>query len=61
MRCRQNRACAPHGSSRVWETAPVGGPPQPDYLNAVLLIETIFRSGPAGVRTSGRVPARSAA
>jgi 2-amino-4-hydroxy-6-hydroxymethyldihydropteridine diphosphokinase len=28
------------GSSRVWETAPVGGPPQPDYLNAVLRIET---------------------
>jgi 2-amino-4-hydroxy-6-hydroxymethyldihydropteridine diphosphokinase len=27
-------------SSRVWETAPVGGPPQPDYLNAVLRIET---------------------
>jgi 2-amino-4-hydroxy-6-hydroxymethyldihydropteridine diphosphokinase len=28
------------GSSRVWETTPVGGPPQPDYLNAVLRIET---------------------
>jgi 2-amino-4-hydroxy-6-hydroxymethyldihydropteridine diphosphokinase len=28
------------GSSRVWETSPVGGPPQPDYLNAVLRIET---------------------
>jgi 2-amino-4-hydroxy-6-hydroxymethyldihydropteridine diphosphokinase len=27
-------------SSRVWETTPVGGPPQPDYLNAVLRIET---------------------
>jgi 2-amino-4-hydroxy-6-hydroxymethyldihydropteridine diphosphokinase len=27
-------------SSRVWETAPVGGPPQPDYLNAVIRIET---------------------
>ena len=26
-------------SSRVWETAPVG-PPQPDYLNAVVRIET---------------------
>jgi 2-amino-4-hydroxy-6-hydroxymethyldihydropteridine diphosphokinase len=26
-------------SSRVWETAPVG-PPQPDYLNAVLRVET---------------------
>jgi 2-amino-4-hydroxy-6-hydroxymethyldihydropteridine diphosphokinase len=28
------------GSSRVWETTPVGGPPQPDYLNAVLRVET---------------------
>jgi 2-amino-4-hydroxy-6-hydroxymethyldihydropteridine diphosphokinase len=27
-------------SSRVWETVPVGGPPQPDYLNAVIRIET---------------------
>ncbi|HYY08305.1 MAG TPA: 2-amino-4-hydroxy-6-hydroxymethyldihydropteridine diphosphokinase [Actinomycetota bacterium] len=26
-------------SSRVWETAPVG-PPQPDYLNAVVRVET---------------------
>lgn len=25
--------------SRVWETAPVGGPAQPDYLNAALLVE----------------------
>jgi 2-amino-4-hydroxy-6-hydroxymethyldihydropteridine diphosphokinase len=28
------------GSSRVYETDPVGGPPQPEYLNAVLRIET---------------------
>jgi 2-amino-4-hydroxy-6-hydroxymethyldihydropteridine diphosphokinase len=27
-------------SSRVWETDPVGGPAQPDFLNAVLRIET---------------------
>lgn len=27
-------------SSRVWETDPVGGPPQPDYLNAVVRVET---------------------
>ena len=27
-------------SSRVWETEPVGGPPQPDYLNAVIRVET---------------------
>jgi 2-amino-4-hydroxy-6-hydroxymethyldihydropteridine diphosphokinase len=26
--------------SRVYETDPVGGPPQPDFLNAVLEIET---------------------
>jgi 2-amino-4-hydroxy-6-hydroxymethyldihydropteridine diphosphokinase len=26
--------------SPVYETVPVGGPPQPDYLNAVLLAET---------------------
>jgi 2-amino-4-hydroxy-6-hydroxymethyldihydropteridine diphosphokinase len=24
------------GCSRVWETAPVGGPPQPDFLNVVV-------------------------
>jgi 2-amino-4-hydroxy-6-hydroxymethyldihydropteridine diphosphokinase len=28
------------GSSRVYETDPVGGPPQPDYLNAVIEVET---------------------
>ncbi|MGH2659104.1 MAG: 2-amino-4-hydroxy-6-hydroxymethyldihydropteridine diphosphokinase [Actinomycetota bacterium] len=27
-------------SSRVYETDPVGGPPQPDYLNAVVEVET---------------------
>ena len=27
-------------SSRVWETTPVGGPDQPDYLNAVVRVET---------------------
>lgn len=26
--------------SRVWETEPVGGPEQPDFLNAVVSIET---------------------
>jgi 2-amino-4-hydroxy-6-hydroxymethyldihydropteridine diphosphokinase len=27
-------------SSRVWETDPVGGPAQPDFLNAVLRVRT---------------------
>jgi 2-amino-4-hydroxy-6-hydroxymethyldihydropteridine diphosphokinase len=27
-------------SSRVWETTPMGGPAQPDYLNAVVRVET---------------------
>lgn len=26
--------------SRVWETAPVGGPPQPHFLNVVIRVET---------------------
>jgi 2-amino-4-hydroxy-6-hydroxymethyldihydropteridine diphosphokinase len=26
-------------SSRIWETEPVGGPDQPDYLNAVVRVE----------------------
>jgi 2-amino-4-hydroxy-6-hydroxymethyldihydropteridine diphosphokinase len=29
----------PTACSRVWETAPVGGPPQPDFLNLVLRVE----------------------
>jgi len=32
-------------ASPVYETIPVGGPPQPDYLNAVLLITTSLPSG----------------
>jgi dihydroneopterin aldolase/2-amino-4-hydroxy-6-hydroxymethyldihydropteridine diphosphokinase len=31
---------APVAVSPVYETAPVGGPPQPDYLNAVVLMGT---------------------
>jgi 2-amino-4-hydroxy-6-hydroxymethyldihydropteridine diphosphokinase len=27
-------------SSRVWETDPVGGPPQPDFLNVVVRVES---------------------
>ncbi len=29
-------------SSRVWETDPVGGPEQPDFLNAVIRVETVL-------------------
>jgi 2-amino-4-hydroxy-6-hydroxymethyldihydropteridine diphosphokinase len=29
-------------SSRVWETDPVGGPEQPDFLNVVAEIETVL-------------------
>jgi 2-amino-4-hydroxy-6-hydroxymethyldihydropteridine diphosphokinase len=31
--------------SPVYETMPVGGPPQPDYLNAVVLARTTLPSG----------------
>ena len=30
---------SPSRCSRVWETDPVGGPPQPDFLNVVLRVE----------------------
>jgi 2-amino-4-hydroxy-6-hydroxymethyldihydropteridine diphosphokinase len=32
------------GVSPVYETVPVGGPPQPDYLNAVIVVETTVPS-----------------
>ena len=31
---------APFKVSKVYETDPVGGPEQPDYLNAVLVVDT---------------------
>jgi 2-amino-4-hydroxy-6-hydroxymethyldihydropteridine diphosphokinase len=31
--------------SPVYATAPVGGPPQPDYLNAVLVVDTTLAPG----------------
>ena len=31
--------------SRVYETDPVGGPPQPDFLNAVVEVQTSFTPG----------------
>lgn len=40
VRLLARRGVKPLRSSRVYETAPVGGPPQPDYLNAVLEVET---------------------
>jgi 2-amino-4-hydroxy-6-hydroxymethyldihydropteridine diphosphokinase len=33
------------GLSAVYETEPVGGPPQPDYLNAVVAVETDLDAG----------------
>jgi 2-amino-4-hydroxy-6-hydroxymethyldihydropteridine diphosphokinase len=35
-----DRGARPVRSSRVYETEPEGGPPQPDYLNSVLEVET---------------------
>lgn len=37
---RRDPAVTPIAISAVYETDPVGGPEQPDYLNAVLLIRT---------------------
>jgi 2-amino-4-hydroxy-6-hydroxymethyldihydropteridine diphosphokinase len=50
--------------SPLYETAPVGGPPQPDYLNAVVVLETPL--GPRAVlegllgleREAGRIRRR---
>lgn len=36
----RDRGIRPVRSSRVYETEPVGGPPQPAYLNAVIEVET---------------------
>ena len=36
----RNRASRSLACSRVWETDPVGGPPQPDFLNVVIRLET---------------------
>lgn len=47
--------------SRVYETAPVGGPDQPDYLNAVVVARTALSAGAvlgraqAAERVLGRV------
>jgi 2-amino-4-hydroxy-6-hydroxymethyldihydropteridine diphosphokinase len=32
----------PAGVSKVYETAPVGGPVQPDFLNAVVVVDTML-------------------
>jgi 2-amino-4-hydroxy-6-hydroxymethyldihydropteridine diphosphokinase len=39
------RDVRPIRSSRVYETEPVGGPPQPEYLNAVIEVETELDAG----------------
>ena len=45
----------------MYETVPVGGPPQPEYLNAVLIVETtlpataLLRRGQAVEAAFGRV------
>lgn len=40
LRLLEDRGVHVLRSSRVYETDPVGGPPQPDYLNAVVEVET---------------------
>ena len=48
-------ACDVTAVSPVYETAPVGGPDQPDYLNAVLVAAGVAaRRGPAGPRPGDR-------
>ena len=42
--------------SPVYETTPVGGPAQPDYLNAVLLVRSTLPSGMDSPRTSSTAP-----
>jgi 2-amino-4-hydroxy-6-hydroxymethyldihydropteridine diphosphokinase len=45
VRLLEERGVAVRRSSRVYETDPVGGPEQPDYLNAVIEVE-----GPGSAR-----------
>jgi 2-amino-4-hydroxy-6-hydroxymethyldihydropteridine diphosphokinase len=49
---------APHARSGVWETAPVGGPAQDDFLNAVLLCDLdatrAWDAAQAAERAAGR-------
>lgn len=33
-------------TSSLWETAPIGGPPQGDYLNAVVVLHTVLGPRP---------------
>ena len=42
-------------SSRVWETDPVGGPPQPDFLNVVVAVRGALEpaGAPAEVEAGG--------
>ncbi len=49
---------APVARSGVWETAPVGGPEQDDYLNAVVLCELDATRG-VGARAGRRAGRRA--
>ena len=52
------RVLSPRAVSGVWETAPVGGPAQDDYLNAVLLCDLdatqAWDGAQAAERSAGR-------
>ena len=47
-------------TSRVWETDPVGGPQQPDFLNVVAEIDTTLAPSSSSRRSTASRP-RSAA
>ena len=52
--CCSEPGLTPIALSPVYETVPVGGPPQPEYLNAVL----IARSALSPDRPAAPMPAR---
>jgi 2-amino-4-hydroxy-6-hydroxymethyldihydropteridine diphosphokinase len=44
--------------SRVWQSPPLGGPGQPDYLNAALLLETALSAGALKTKAIAAVEAK---